>query len=89
VTALDVRTGEVAWQQRNFARANFVHADGKLIVLDEDGTLALASISPNGLQVHAKASVLTNRAWTVPTLVGTRLYLRDRATIKALELGRS
>jgi outer membrane protein assembly factor BamB len=89
VTALDVRTGDVAWQARNFARANFVHADGKLIVLDEDGTLALASISPNGLQVHAKASVLTNKAWTVPTLVGTRLYLRDRATIKALELGRS
>jgi outer membrane protein assembly factor BamB len=89
VTALDVRTGDVAWQQRNFARANFVHADGKLIVLDEDGTLALASISPNGLQVHAKAGVLTNRAWTVPTLVGTRLYLRDRVTIKALELGRS
>jgi outer membrane protein assembly factor BamB len=89
VTAVDVRTGDVAWQQRNFARASFVHADGKLIVLDEDGTLALASISPNGLQVHARASVLTNRAWTVPTLVGTRLYVRDRASIKALELGRS
>jgi hypothetical protein len=89
VTAVDVRTGEVAWQQRNFARANFVHADGKLIVLDEDGTLALASVSPNGLEVHAKASVLTSKAWTVPTLVGSRLYLRDRATIKALELGRS
>ena len=89
VTALDVRTGDVAWQARNFARANFVHADGKLIVLDEDGTLALASVTPTGLQVHAKASVLTNKAWTVPTLVGTRLYLRDRATIKALELGAS
>ena len=89
VTAIDVRTGEVAWQQRGFARANFVYADGKLILLDEDGTLALASISSNGLQVHAKASVLANKAWTVPTLVGTRLYLRDRATIKALELGAS
>ena len=86
---LDVRTGDVAWQQRNFARANFVHADGKLILLDEDGTLALTSITPTGLDVNAKATVLTNKAWTVPTLVGTRLYLRDRATIKALELGRS
>jgi len=89
VTALDVRTGAVTWQQRGFARANFVYADGKLIFLDEDGTLALASASPAGLQVHAKAQVLTNRAWTVPTLVGTRLYVRDRASIKALELGLS
>jgi outer membrane protein assembly factor BamB len=87
VTAIDVRTGDVAWQERGFARANLVYADGKLILLDEDGTLALASLSSNGLQVHAKASVLTNKAWTVPTLVGTRLYLRHRATIKALELG--
>jgi outer membrane protein assembly factor BamB len=89
VTALDIRTGNVAWQERGFARANFVHADGKLILLDEDGTLALASASPTGLQVHAKASVLTNKAWTVPTLVGTRLYVRDRARIKALDLGHS
>ena len=89
VTALDVRNGSVSWQERGFSRANFVYADGKLIFLDEDGTLALASASPSGLQVHAKAQVLTNRAWTVPTLVGTRLYVRDRATIKSLELGRS
>jgi len=86
-TAVNVRTGQAAWQERGLSRASSVHADGKLILLDEDGTLALASASPTGLQVHAKASVLTNRAWTVPTLVGTRLYLRDRATIKALELG--
>lgn len=89
VTAVDVRTGEVAWQERGFARATFVYADGKLVLLDEDGTLALVSVSANGLQVHAKASVLTNKAWTVPTLVGTRLYVRDRASIKALELGGS
>ena len=69
-TALDIRTGNVAWQERGFARANLVHADGKLILLDEDGTLALTSITPTGLDVNAKATVLTNKAWTVPTLVG-------------------
>lgn len=87
LTALDAATGNVAWQRRGFARATFVHADGKLVLLDEDGTLALATPTTTGLDVHAKASVLTNKAWTVPTLVGTRLYLRDRATVKALDLG--
>jgi hypothetical protein len=57
------------------------------VILDEDGTLALATPSPRGLTVHAKASVLANKAWTVPTLVGTTLYVRDRARIRALELG--
>jgi outer membrane protein assembly factor BamB len=86
-TAVNVRTGEVAWRDRAFGRATSVYADGKLIVLDEDGTLALATVSPEGLKVLAKATVFRGRSWTAPTLVGTRLFLRDRATIKALEVG--
>jgi hypothetical protein len=37
--------------------------------------------------VLAKAAILENRAWTPPTLVGTRLYARDRKTIASFELG--
>jgi hypothetical protein len=44
-------------------------------------------MTPAGMKVYAKAEVLNSIAWTVPTLVGTRLYLRDRKTIMALELG--
>lgn len=40
-----------------------------------------------GLQILAKAQIRKNVAWTVPTLVGTKLYLRDRRTITTLELG--
>jgi hypothetical protein len=45
-------------------------------------------VSPHKFQVLAKASVLQNIAWTPPTLVGTRLYLRDRKTIAAYDPGR-
>ena len=86
VSGIDLKTGRVLWQSRDFARATFVHADGKLIVVDEDGNVGLATASPSGLQVLAKASVLTNRAWTAPTLVGTTLYVRDRARMMALDL---
>jgi outer membrane protein assembly factor BamB len=86
-TAIHARTGQIAWQYRGLQRASFLHADGKLIILDEDGTLAIAAPLPSGLNVLAKAPVMQNRAWTVPTLAGTKLYLRDRRTIMALELG--
>jgi hypothetical protein len=86
VTAVDVGTGQVAWQDRAFSKASFVHADGKAVVVDEDGNLALATLSPKGLTVHSRADVLSTRAWTVPTLVGTMLYVRDRAEIKAFDL---
>jgi outer membrane protein assembly factor BamB len=87
VTAVNVKTGEIAWQQRGFARAQLIHADGKLVLLDEDGTLALATASPQRFDVLARTALLKHLAWTPPTLVGTRLYVRDRATIAALDLG--
>jgi outer membrane protein assembly factor BamB len=86
LTALDMKTGRSLWQDRAFARAQLLYADGKLIVLDEDGTLGLATVSPAGLKVLARATVLENVSWTPPTLSGTTLYVRDRKTIAAFSL---
>jgi outer membrane protein assembly factor BamB len=85
-TAIDVKTGRVLWQERGFSHASFLYADGKFIILDEDGTLGLATPTPTGLNVHARADLLSGTSWTVPTLVGTTLYLRDRRNIMALRL---
>ena len=85
--AIDVKTGQILYQDRSFPKTNFLHADGKFIMLDEDGNLALATATPEGLKVISKASIMKNLAWTVPTLAGTKLYLRDRRTIAAFELG--
>ncbi len=87
ISAVDLKSGRVAWQDRRFARAQLLATDGKLLILDEDGNLGLATVSPEGMQVLARAQVLSSQAWTAPTLVGTRLYLRDRKTMVALDLG--
>ena len=86
LTAVDVKTGAIAWQDRTFARAQLLYADGKLIVLDEDGTLGLATVSPQGLKVLARApssrtSPGRRRRWSARTL-----YVRDRKTIAAFDL---
>jgi outer membrane protein assembly factor BamB len=87
LVAMDVRTGQVAWQERGLAKATAVLADGKLVLLDEEGTLALATATPEKLTLISKASVFQGRSWTSPTLAGTRLYLRDRTAIKAFDIG--
>ena len=87
LSAIDLKSGKIAWQDRNFARAQLVYADGKLIILDEDGNLGLATVSPQGLKVLARAAILSNVAWTPPTLAGTTLYARDRKNIAAFHLG--
>jgi outer membrane protein assembly factor BamB len=86
MTAVDVRTGNTVWQDRSFPKANFVYADGKVVLLDEDGVLALVMLSPEGMKVISKTNLLTHLSWTPPTLAGTKLYVRDRKTIVALDL---
>jgi outer membrane protein assembly factor BamB len=85
--AVDVLTGDMIWRDRSVSRSTLVAAGDKLIILDEDGNLALATPSPSGLTVHAKAAVLGATAWTAPSLVGTTLFVRDRQQILALDLG--
>jgi len=87
LSAVDMKTGRIVWQDRSFSRAQLLYADGKVILLDEDGNLGLATVAPDGVKVLARASVLQNLAWTPPTLAGTTLYLRDRKTIAAYNLG--
>ncbi len=86
MTAVDIKTGKVAWQDRSFGKVNMVLVDGKVIVLDEGGDLALVTLSPEGMQVRWRVQLLQSNAWTAPTLVGTKLYVRDRRTMMALDL---
>jgi outer membrane protein assembly factor BamB len=85
-TAIDAKSGQILWQDRSLSKASFIYADGRFIMLDEDGNLALATPTAEGLKIHTKVELLTRTAWTPPTLAGGRLYLRDRRTVMALEL---
>jgi outer membrane protein assembly factor BamB len=87
LSAIDVRTGERAWQHRGFSQATLIHADGKAIIVDEDGDLALAKLSPEGVTVLSQMKLFDTVAWTVPTLAGATLYARDREKLVALDLG--
>ena len=86
LTCVNFKTGEIAWQKRGFAKAQLLLADGKLILLDQDGTLALIEATPADLRILSQVSLLKHLSWTPPTLVGTTLYLRDRHELMALDL---
>jgi hypothetical protein len=87
LTALDVKTGQAKWQHRGFGRASIIYADHKAIIMDEDGDLAIAKLAPEGVTILSQAKVFDTTSWTMPTLVGTTLYARDREKMVALDLG--
>ena len=85
--AVSMETGKREWVQRGLGDATFVSGDGKIIFLDENGKLGLATIHPDGMTIHSECQVTERWSLTVPTLVGKTLYVRDRKHVLALDLG--
>ena len=87
LVCLDVRDGTIKWRQRGWGRTHFVRAGDHVLLMEEAGDLALATATPESLQVHVRANVMERICFTPPTLVGTRVYVRNRKFMKALDLG--
>jgi outer membrane protein assembly factor BamB len=86
MVSMNIFTGEILWRERGFAKANSSRAGDYLIIMAEDGELALAKPDSEGLNVLNRGKVLGEVAWTGPTLVGGRMFLRDKTHIIALNL---
>lgn len=87
MAAVDVTSGEILWRERGFEKVNFLHIGDRTILLDANGHLALATLSPAGIEVHAQARILEGPTWTAPTQFGTTLFVRDKQSIRAFDLG--
>ncbi|MEX0585963.1 MAG: PQQ-binding-like beta-propeller repeat protein, partial [Pirellulales bacterium] len=84
--AVDAATGKVLWKEETRV-GSLIFADGKLLILLEDGTLTLARVSPKGYQALASAKVLAGTTRALPALASGALYVRDSDTLKCLEVG--
>ncbi len=75
---LDFATSEVKWSQKGFGRqSSLMIADGKMVIMEQRGTLVIAEPSPNGYKELAKKKVLSGTCWTVPVLADGRIYCRS------------
>jgi len=74
---LDFETGQPVWTQGGFGLGSLMIADGKLIVMAENGNLVIAEAIPDGYKVISEAHILSPRCWTVPVLANGRIYVRN------------
>ena len=77
LTCMEHATGKVVWSHRGLGCGSLMIADGKLILLSEDGRLVIAEAKPDGFKQLAEKKILEGRCWTVPVLVGGNLYARN------------
>ena len=78
---IDVKTGDVMWETE-MKMASLMAADGKLIILEEDGTLHIAETTPESYQEISSGDVLEGektlrRFWTPPVLCNGKIYCRN------------
>ncbi len=83
--AVDAASGRTAWAERGFGEGSLIAAADHLIVLGEEGELALLRADSARADVRARLPVLNGRSWTPPSLAGGRLYLRNARELVALE----
>jgi outer membrane protein assembly factor BamB len=81
LVCMNFRTGKIVWKKKDFKKGSLLVAEGRLIILGESGTLALAEATPDGYRELASFSFSTKKCWTVPVLANGRLYVRDEEKI--------
>jgi outer membrane protein assembly factor BamB len=82
--AVDLETGVTLWRERGFGKGSVIGLGDHLVMLGEEGELALVEPSREGLKVRARISALTGRSWTPPSPAYGQIFLRGPSEIVCL-----
>jgi outer membrane protein assembly factor BamB len=85
---VDLRTGRDQWVTGRIKKGCLIEADGRLIILSQDGTLSLVAAAPEGFVLEGQMQNVLRGSdcWALPALSAGRLYLRDHHHVVCLDL---
>jgi outer membrane protein assembly factor BamB len=92
---LDASTGKDLWEgpprlglaERREGNASILNAGGVLLVLTDRGRLLIVKPTGTAYEPVAECSVSDTQTWAHPVLVGDRLLIRDRTTLRSFRIG--
>lgn len=84
---VDARSGRVVWSDRSVGLGSLMVADGKLIVITENGTLLIGPLSQKGFRATGRTQMLGPKCWAAPVLANGLLYARNhRGDVACVDL---
>jgi hypothetical protein len=85
---IDMKDGVEKWDTLEVHHGTLVLAEGQLITLSEDGTLALVEATPAEFHLRGKLkNVLSGSdCWAMPAVANGKLYIRDHQQVVCLDL---
>ena len=86
LAAVDVRTGERLWKKGRYRYGQLLYASGHLIVISEDGELALVEATPVEYRELARFDSIPGKTWNVPAMADGLLFVRNQTELVAYDL---
>jgi len=86
VKCVDVKTGDVKWEQPGFGPGHVVRVGDHVLALGDAGQLVLFKASTESYQEVARADVLDGKCWTTPVVANGRVYARSTTEAVCLDL---
>ena len=82
------RTGDVKWKGGRYGYGQIALASGHIIVLTEDGDMALVRATPEKHVELARFPVLDGKTWNHPAFSDGRLLVRNLREMAMFDLRR-
>lgn len=89
LTCLDAATGERRWKDGRYGYGQLLLAGDELLVLAEDGTLALVEAAPTEFREQARFQALVGKTWNPPAMAQGRIYVRNASEMACYDLSRT
>jgi outer membrane protein assembly factor BamB len=86
LVCLDPANGERRWKRGRYGHGQIMLVDDLLIVLGEDGTVALVEAEPEAYRELARFAALEGKTWNHPALSGPYLLVRNDREAACYEL---
>jgi outer membrane protein assembly factor BamB len=89
---VELRTGDVKWQERSIGDSSLCYADGCLYLHGMKDDVALIQATPEGYREKGRFSLPdqpdrgSSKAWAYPVVANARLYLRDLDSLWCYEI---
>ena len=86
LACVDVATGELRWKGGRYGYGQVLLTNGHLIVLAENGDLALVRATPERHEEIMRFPALSGKTWNHPAIAGGYLLIRNLAEMAAFDL---
>jgi outer membrane protein assembly factor BamB len=86
LACIDAQTGELKWKAGRYGYGQPIFAAGHLIVLTENGDLALVKATPERHDELARVRAIEGKTWNHPVLANGRLLVRNLREMAAFDI---